>query len=123
MSVSYERRYSTPLPEEGYQPWERCSPGSQAHFRLVPTVNSGEKAVYIPYLQAMSMEIDRSVTQLGLICPASRHIVFIEGRLLNELANLLSAREVRAIYVHDPAEDGEIAQSKPVVKSIRVEWR
>lgn len=124
MSDSYERRYTAPSPETfGYQPWERCSPGKEAHFRLIPTVASGEKAVFIPYLQAISMEIDRGATQLGLICPSSGHVIFIEGRGLNELANLLSAREVRAIHVHDPKEDDAIAGNKPVVTSIRVERR
>lgn len=104
-----------------YRAWEQCQQGSVMNLKLVPAYATGEPVRQIPYLQPITIEHHRDTDQLCLMCHSTGMIVFLEGRGLEALADLIAEKRVKAINMFDdeqwPALDNEAA----VVTAIRVE--
>ncbi len=106
-----------------YRPWRTCQQGSTMYLKLVPTKGSGEKTWYIPYLQAISIELSEDKTQLCLLCHSTDMAIFIEGRGLDDLAQQISEKRVKSIHVFDPATHAPPDNDAAVVTKITVEQR
>jgi len=122
MSNSFERFLGTVAPDDGsYRAWLKCQQGDAASLKLVPLPRQGQPMRYIPYLQPMTIEYSPDTGLLCFICHSTRETVFLEGRGLEELAELLAERRVKSVHVFDatthPAPDNQAA----VVTNITVE--
>ncbi|MBN9890570.1 hypothetical protein, partial [Salipiger abyssi] len=91
------------------------------NLKLVPALATGEPVRQIPYLQPITIEHHRETDQLCLLCHSTGMMVFLEGRGLEELADLIAEKRVKAIFMFDaalwPQPDNEAA----VVSKISVE--
>ena len=54
-------------------------------------------------MQAITLELNDTETQLGLLCHTSGQIIFIEGRGLGELAEQISCKRVQSVHVWSDA--------------------
>ena len=54
-------------------------------------------------MQAITLELNDTSTQLGLLCHTAGQIIFIEGRGLGELAEQISAKRVQSVHVWSKA--------------------
>ena len=122
MSNSFERFLGTVAPDDGsYRAWLTCQQGDTSNLKLVPTSHTGEATRYIPYLQPITIEYSPDTGLLCLICHGTAMMVFLEGRGLEELADLIAERRVKSIHVFDatthPAPDNQAA----VITKVTVE--
>lgn len=89
--------------EDGaYHAWQSCQQGSVMGFKLVPTISTGEPIRQIPYLQPITIEYHRDTEQLCLLCHSTGMTVFLEGRGLQELADLIAEKRIKSIVMFDP---------------------
>ena len=86
---------------------------------LVPA--GGAERWRIPYLQTIVQRYDPQGEQLCLMFPSSDMTVFIEGRGLAELDQLIEERKVRSVHVFDEAVHQPVGNDAPIVTGIRVE--
>ena len=122
MSNSFERFLGTVAPDDGsYRAWLTCQQGDTSNLKLVPTSHTGEATRYIPYLQPITIEYSPDTGLLCLICHGTAMMVLLEGRGLEELADLIAERRVKSIHVFDatthPAPDNQAA----VITKVTVE--
>ena len=110
-------------PHDGsYRAWVTCAQGKSASFKIVPATGSGTPIRTIPYLQTITTEFYPDSGQLCLICHGTAMVIFIEGRGLEELADLIAEKRVREIHVYDPAKyPASPDNQQPVITSITVE--
>ncbi|MCB1466203.1 MAG: hypothetical protein KDK08_03430 [Rhizobiaceae bacterium] len=114
--------FTQEAPDDGtYKPWRTSSQGSVRDLQLVPPAASSEPVRFIPYLQAITLEWHKRTGQLCMICHSSGELVFIEGRHLDGLAELVSDKRVKSLHVHDAKEHGPIASNAPVIVALRYE--
>ena len=122
MSNSFERFLGTVAPDDGsYRAWLKCQQGEAASLKLVPLPQQGQPVRYIPYLQPMTIEYSPDTGLLCFICHSTRETVFLEGRGLEELAELLAERRVKSIHVFDAATHPTPDNQAAVVSKITVE--
>lgn len=107
-----------------YQPWVAVSSHSDempAKLLLVPARHASPKTYRIPYLQIMLHEFNRETGQLCLMFPGSGRTVFIEGRGLEQLDELIDKRQVKSIHMFDPDIHSPVGNGGPIVTKITVE--
>ena len=75
----------------------------------------------IPYFQTILQRFNRDTGQLSLICPASGYIVFIEGRGLAELDELIDQRRAVSVHMFDEAIHHPVGNDAAIVTNIIVE--
>lgn len=105
--------------DDGYQPFKQCQPGSVMSFDLVPA-GSDKHGYEISYFQNWVIRY-MGDWMIGILCPSTSTNVFIEGRNLGNLRQLLRQRRVEAIYEYHPDRHGPLPNDAPVVTEIRVE--
>lgn len=114
--------FTQEAPDDGtYKPWRTSSQGWVRDLKLVPPAASVEPVRFVPYLQAITLEWHQRTGQLCMICHSSGELVFIEGRNLDGLAELVSDKRVKSLHVHDAKEHGPIAPDAPVIMALRYE--
>ena len=87
-----------------YRAWLTCQQGDTSNLKLVPASHTGEATRYIPYLQPITIEYSPDTGLLCLICHGTAMMVFLEGRGLEQLADLIGEKRARSIHVYDPAK-------------------
>lgn len=117
MSGSFREFYSrarNPYGEEddgAYRAWEPCQQGDVINLKFVPARSASRYVWQVPYLQPMTIRHDRETDQLCLICHSTGMTIMLEGRGLEQLANLIGEKRVRAVYQFDadiyPPPDNE----------------
>lgn len=104
-----------------YHAWRTCQQGSVMNFKIVPALSTGEPVRQIPYLQPITIEHHRETDQLCLLCHSTGMTVFLEGRGLEELADLIAEKRVKTITMFDPTQWPEQGNETAVVTEISVE--
>ena len=108
--------------ESAYRAWRDIRPGEVAHkLFLVPSRASQAETWRIPYLQTIIQRYDRLNGQLCLMFPSSELTVFIRGRGLHQLDELIDSRKVKSIHMFDEAVHQPIGNDVPVVTDIVIE--
>ena len=102
-----------------YVPFKQCQPGSVMSFDLVPG-NCDQPGFEISYFQNWTIRY-MGDWMIGILCPASNTNVFIEGRNLGNLRQLLRQRRIEAVYEYNPELHGTLPNDAPAVTGIRVE--
>lgn len=110
-------------PADGsYRAWVTCAKGKAPKFKIEPALSSGQPIRGIPYLQAITTEFHPQSGQLCLICHGTAMMIFIEGRGLEKLADLIGEHSIRTISVYDPERHTSPPDNQqPVITSITVE--
>lgn len=105
-----------------YRAWLTCQQGDTSNLKLVPALHTGEATRYIPYLQPITIEYSPDTGLLCLICHGTAMMVFLEGRGLEQLADLIGEKRARSIHVYDPAKYAQPPDNQAaVVTKITVE--
>ena len=105
-----------------YKAWQEGRYGEPVpKLLLVPAMAAGAETWRIPYLQTIVQRYDRQSGQLCLMMPSSELMVFIEGRGLDQLDELLDNRRIRSIHMFDETIHRPIGNDVPVVTNISVE--
>lgn len=106
-----------------YQPWHTPGQHGQAPTKLalVPARHVSPERWRIPYFQTILQRFNRDTGQLSLICPASGYIVFIEGRGLAELDELIDQRRAVSVHMFDDAIHHPVGNAAAIVTNIIVE--
>ena len=108
--------------ESVYRAWKEFRKGEVAHkLLLVPSGASQAETWRIPYLQTIIQRYDRQNGQLCLMFPSSELTVFIRGRGLQPLDELIDSRKVKSIHMFDEAVHQPIGNDVPVVTEIIIE--
>lgn len=108
--------------EDGtYHAWQSCQQGSVMGFKLVPARATGEPIRQIPYLQPITIEYHRDTDQLCLLCHSTGMTVFLEGRGLQGLADMIAEKRVKAVFMFDPELWPQPDNETAVVNKISVE--
>ena len=124
MSGNFREVFGLDDQDDGtYHAWRNCQQGSTMYLNLVPAKGSGEKIWYIPYLQAISIELNAEGTMLCLMCHSTNMTIFIEGQGLDELAKQVSEKRAKSVHVFDAEEYPQKRNSAAVVTKITVEPR
>lgn len=109
-------------PEDGsYRAWLTCQQGDAASLKLVPLPRGGQTVRYVPYLQPMTIEYSPDTGLLCFICHSTGETVFLEGRGLEELADLLAERRVKSIHVFDATAHPQPDNQTAVITQITIE--
>lgn len=109
-------------PDDGsYRAWLTCQQGDSATLKIIPIAGKGQPVRYIPYLQPMSVEYSPDTGLLCFICHSTSETVFLEGRGLEELAELIAERRVKSIHVFDAAKSPVPDNQAAVVTKITIE--
>lgn len=111
--------FGQPEEETGYRAFKPCSPGDVLSVELVPA-DATRPGYEISYFQSWTVRF-LGDTMLAILCPSSQLVVFIEGRKLGELRARLRERRIAAIYEHNQATHGPVADDAASVTTIRVE--
>ena len=108
--------------ESVYRAWREVisAKGSQK-LLLVPSEASQAETWRIPYMQTIIQRYDRLNGQLCLMLPSSELTVFIRGRGLQPLDELIDSRKVKSIHMFDDAVHQPIGNDVPVVTDIVIE--
>jgi len=122
-SNNFQRFLDSVAPEDGsYRAWLKCQQGDTSNLKLVPASHTGERVLYVPYLQPITIEYSPDTGLLCLICHGTAMMVFLEGRGLEELADLIGEKRTRSIHVYDPAQYAQPPDNQAaVVTKITVE--
>lgn len=105
MSSRLRQLAGSVAPNDGsYRAWLTCQQGEASNLKIVPAASTSEKVRYIPYLQPITIEYSPDTGQLCLICHGTTMMIFLEGRGLEELADLIGEKRIRAIHVYDSAK-------------------
>ena len=123
MSYNFKQIAESMAPADGsYRAWVTCAKGTAPSFKIVPAISSGMPTRGIPYLQAITTEFYPQSEQLCLICHGTAMLIFIEGRGLEKLADLIGERCIHTISVYDPEKHTSLPDSQqPVITNITVE--
>lgn len=122
-SNNFQRFLGGVAPDDGsYRAWLTCQQGDTSNLKLVPASQTGETTRYIPYLQPITIEYSPDTGLLCLICHGTAMMVFLEGRGLEQLADLIGEKRARSIHVYDPAKYAQPPDNQAaVVTKITVE--
>ena len=90
---------NSPDDDKDYRPWRTSSQGWVRDLKFVPAPGSGEPSRFEPYMQAISLELDETETTLCLMCHTSGQVIFVHGRQLSPLADLISAKRAQSVHV------------------------
>jgi len=90
--------------DDTYKPWVTGAAGFARDLKIVPAQDTDELTRFIPYMQSISLELNKAATQLGMMCHTSGQIIFIEGHGLGELAEQISAKRVNSVHVWSTAD-------------------
>lgn len=130
MSDSFQRFYrraSNPFDEEdddgSYRPWDGCQQGDAINLKFVPARGASRYVWQVPYLQPMTIRYDRDTEQLCLLCHSTGTTVILEGRGLDQLADLIGEKRVRAVYQFDADHYPQPSNDLPVITAMTVEER
>lgn len=105
-----------------YRPWVTVAYNNPPNkLLLVPARQVSAKTWRIPYLQVMVQEFDRETGQLCLMFPVSGMTVFLEGRGLEELDDLIERRSVKSVHMFDEALYQPVGNDAAIVTQITVE--
>ena len=122
MSGKFHEMFGLDDQEDGtYRAWRTCQQGSVMNLKLVPATHTGEPVRQIPYLQPITIEHHRETDQLCLLCHSTGMVVFLEGRGLAELADLIAEKRIKAIFMFDAARWPETGNDEAQVSKITVE--
>lgn len=123
MSDSFREHYANRFAEDdgSYRAWEKCQQGSVMNLKLVPATFTGEPVRQIPYLQPITIEHHRETDQLCLLCHSTGMTLFLEGRGLEALADLIAEKRVKAITMFDPNIWPQPDNAEQIVTKITVE--
>ncbi len=122
MNSNFQRFLGSVAPEDGsYRAWLTCQQGEVANLKLIPLPRSGQTVRYVPYLQPMTIEYSPDTGLLCFICHSTGETVFLEGRGLEELADLLAERRVKSIHVFDAAAHPQPDNQTAVITQITIE--
>lgn len=89
--------------ESVYRAWRTCQQGSTMYFKLVPAKGAEESTWFVPYLQAISIELNGDASTLCLLCHSTGMTIFIKGTELEDLAQQISEKRAKSVHVFDPA--------------------
>lgn len=128
MSDSFNRFYrraSNPFADDAddgsYRPWDGCQQGDVINLKFVPARAAGRYVWQVPYLQPITIRHDQETDQLCLLCHSTGMTVMLEGRGLDQLADMIGEKRVRAVYQFDaelyPAPGNDV----PVITGMSVE--
>jgi hypothetical protein len=118
LSGKFAEHFGFEQDDGSYKAWRHCQQGSVGHFMLEPM---DDVVHYIPYLQAITLELRPDGHELTVLCASTGHRVFIEGRGLDDLAPLLAERRIRSIHQFDAEKHGNQTSGAAIVTSIKVE--
>ena len=122
MNDSFREVFGLDDQEDGsYHAWRTCQQGNVINFKLIPALSAGEPVRQIPYLQPITIEHHRDTDQLCLICHTTGMTIFLEGRGLEELGDLIAEKRIKTVYMFDPALHPQPDNNQPVVAKITVE--
>jgi len=122
MSDSYRHFFGQDDQDDGsYQAWRTCQQGHVINFKIVPTFSTGEPVRQIPYLQPITIEHHRDTDQLCLLCHSTGMTVFLEGRGLEGLGDLIAEKRIKAVYMFDPNLHPQPNNDAAVITNITVE--
>jgi len=109
--------------ENAYQPWVTSSykSGKPDKLLLVPARHVSPETWRIPYLQVILQKLNRDTGQLCLMFPTSGMKVFIEGRGLEQLDELIELRSVKSVHMFDEAIHHPVGNDAAIVTKITVE--
>ena len=112
-----------PTEDDGtYRAWRLTGTHGGANAQKLLLVPAGGAEQWrIPYLQTIVQRYDPQGEQLCLMFPSSDMTVFIEGRGLAELDQLIEERKVRSVHVFDEAAHQPVENDAAIVTSIKVE--
>lgn len=96
--------------DEGYKPWRKSKTGLVRDMKFIPAKGSGEKKRFISLIQTISIELNDDDTELCMMCHTSGQIIFITGKGLDELAEMISDKHVRSVHVYHQS-DGPMPKS------------
>lgn len=108
----------------GYQPWVTSSTyGDEmpAKLLLVPARHISAEQWRIPYLQLIVQRFDRDTGQLSLLFPSSGLSVFLQGRGLDELDELIDQRRVMSVHMFDEALHHPVGNDAAIVTDMVIE--
>lgn len=111
----------TTADESIYQAWYLASHGKPTHLELVPAGAEDPEVWRISTLQTINHKYNRQTGELCLMLPTSDMMIFLEGRGLYELGELISDRRVSSIRAFDPTIHQPIGNDAVVITAIRVE--
>lgn len=108
--------------ESAYRAWVEVLAGKTPHkLLLVPSRASQAEIWRIPYLQTIIQRYDRLNGQLCLMFPSSELTVFIRGRGLHQLDELIDSRKIKSVHMFDDSVHQPIGNDVPVVTDIVIE--
>ena len=109
--------------DSNYQPWRLVGSHSSTptKFALVPARHVSPERWRFPYFQTIIQKFDRTTDQLCLMLPASGYIIFMQGRGLDELDELIEQRQVVSVHMFDESIHHPIGNDAPIVTNILVE--
>ncbi|MEM6933598.1 MAG: hypothetical protein AAF526_08415 [Pseudomonadota bacterium] len=120
-----ERGYLSDDDTDGqYAPWRtrgHHDGTAPSKLVLVPARHVSSERWRFPYLQTIIQRYDWESGQLSLILPSSGYIVFIQGRGLDELDELIDRRQVASVHMFDDAIHQPVGNDAPIVTNIIVE--
>lgn len=128
MSDSFNRFYrraSNPFSDGAddgsYRPWDACQQGDAINLKFVPARAASRYVWQVPYLQPMTIRYDQETDQLCLLCHSTSMTVTLEGRGLEQLADLIAEKRIKAVYQFDADEYPQPANDMPVITGMNVE--
>ena len=127
MTDSFSQRFGGYNPFEKdrddgtYKPWVLCQQSDVMNFKLVPAAHTGDPTTHVPYLQPITIEYHPMTGQLCLQCHGTGMLIFIEGRKLEELGDLIGGKQIKSIRMFDQSKYPPPENDKPVVTNIRIE--
>jgi len=122
MSGSFQGLFGRDEQDDGsYHAWRTCQQGNVINFKIVPTFSTGEPVRQIPYLQPITIEHHRDTDQLCLLCHSTGMTIFLEGRGLEELGDLIAEKRIKAVHMFDPELHPQLENDAAIVTGITVE--
>ena len=129
MSGSFKDFYSrnnNPFGDEEdgtYRPWEMCQQGDAQYLKLVPARTSSAYVWRVPYLQPLTIRHDLATGQLCILCYSTATMIVLEGRGLDQLADLIAEKRIKTVHQFDPDIYPPAENEKPIITSMLIEER
>ena len=91
------------------------------YFKLVPAKGAEESTWFVPYLQAISIELNDDASTLCLLCHSTGMTIFIEGTELEDLAQQISEKRAKSVHVFALSVHTHAEGEKATVTKITVQ--
>jgi hypothetical protein len=100
-----------------------CQQGDAQYLKLVPARTSSAYVWRVPYLQPLTIRHDLATGQLCILCHSTATMIVLEGRGLDQLADLIAEKRVKAVHQFDPDIYPPAENEKPVITGMLIEER